>query len=171
MHAIVKNIFLILIGTLFFFFTWFLWINIGHTNKIITSQKYKTHREQLLKDNESRINAAIALCESTEEDLETFNQKAFNILQEHWNWQRRNHTILKEYPTLARMIDAQWMEAIYQISRSLNKENNAIQKEKKAGAIKLIASQLDQKMLNEYLTRRLEQDKELNEEKGKSEVA
>jgi hypothetical protein len=116
--------------------------------------------DQMFMENAERVKQALAICEM-DDDQEAFIQKAYNMLNEHRQWQIKNRETFKENPELAQKIDEQWMDGIYQLLLSLKNEPNALRQEKKVGAVDIIASQLtknSQDTLEGYIKNKMQQD-------------
>lgn len=104
---------------------------------------------QILEDNQKTIDRAIELIANTEDDIDTFLQKAFDLEQEHYNFILKNNDLLNRYPEYREQLDMQWANALVEIYQSMH-YFNSLQNQKKIIAIKIIALGIGQD-LNGYL--------------------
>jgi len=100
--------------------------------------------KKMLSENQDLINRVLDVCEG-DDDIDTFANYAFLIMEDHSKWFNRYKDILKKRPELADKINERWMEVIYTLGSNLDNEENKLRKEKKAAAILLIAKDIDKK--------------------------
>ena len=129
-------------------FSNFILTNASEDNLVAPNEDFPINQlNQILADNQERINRAIELCENMEEDILSFIQKASDLQKEHYDFISKNNTLLNKYSDYRNKIDMQWMNALCKIYQSIGQNNDILKNKKKVIAIKMIAREIGRNLI------------------------